>query len=576
MDERQELMMLRRLAELEAKAKRAAAAQTPALNPAEGGSTLKVGPFDTGIQLGEAATNTFAGVASGFAGVGDTIINAVGNLAEGNLPSAEQFRLPGAPAEQYSNAERSASLRQFNDDHKDSTAFTVGQIGGNILATAPVGGVLGAGVKALAPGATGLANALTTGGMRAGATPGVGNMLTRIAGGAGTGAAAAGLINPDDIGAGALIGGAMPAVVAGAGKLGHAIGRNLPAAEVPSSLRESVQAARQAGYVIPPSQAKPTAVNRLLEGFSGKITTAQNASAKNQPITNELVKRAIGAEELSPAALAKIRSSANAAYDELGRFGAFQVDDAFRESLGKAGAISAQMRRDFPELVNAEVDQLVEGLSSRGQFDAQSAIEAIKQFRYSGSANKAAQDPAKKALGSAQMKIAGALEDLIDRNLQATGDQGLLANYRSARQTLAKVYDVERALNTASGNVDAKKLGDLLKKGRPLTGELRQVAEFASQFPKAVQMTERMGSLPQVSPLDFGALGAMSAATSNPLLMAGVLARPAARSLVLSNAVQNRLATPAGTSGNRLLELLGNPAAAQLAYRSAPAIAVDR
>src|SRR5690606_24838065 len=143
------------------------------------------------------------------------------------------------------------------------------------------------------------------------------------------------------------------------------------------------------------------------------------------------------------------------------------------------------------------------------------------------------------------------LEDLIDRNLQASGQQELLKNYRAARQTLAKVYDVEKALNVASGNVDAKKLGSTLAKGRPMTGELKQIAEFANQFPKAAQMTDRLVSMPHVVPRDLGALGALSAATSNPLMLAGVLARPAARSLVLSGPVQNRLAAQGG--GNRFL-----------------------
>lgn len=482
----------------------------------------------------------------------------------------------------------------------DSWMYKGGKLGGEIAGTAGTGNLLVGGLKAaplvakyaprlavggladtpLATAAPSLLRAIQTGGMSTGATTtgikaGAQNMLTRIAGGGITGTAAAGLIDPSEAWKGGVAGAALPPALAGAGKVGHAIGQRFATTKVAESLRAFVEAARNAGYVIPPTQAKPTMVNKVLEGFAGKLTTAQNASAKNQAVTNNLVKKAIGAKDLTPEALAEVRSAANSAYDELGQVGIFQADDAFRESVKKAGAASSQMRKDFPELVNKEVDDLVEGLSSRAEFDSQSAIEAIKQFRFSGSANKASLDPAKKALGKAQMKIAGALEDLIDRNLQANGAQDLLTNYRAARQTLAKVYDVEKALNTASGNIDARKLGTLLAKGRPLTGELKTVAEFANRFPKAAQLTERMGSLPQVSPLDFGALGTMSALTSNPLLMAGVLARPAARSLVLSNAVQNRLATQPAAQ-NRLMELLANPAAEQLLYRSAPAVAASR
>lgn len=561
--------------------------------PAEGGASVPAsskpekGLIDSAIDyakkdiaaIPQRAGNLVAGLVRGAGSIGSTILYPVDkatDLIKGDRGPNVTGLVTGKQPLSRNEERRLAideGLKSLGAD-PSSTSYQVGKIGAEVAGTAGVGGVLANGARAVGA-APSIVNALATSGMRAGTTPGAANMLTRMAGGGITGGASAGLVNPADTGAGAAIGAALPPALAGVGKVGAAIGQRLASPQVPESLRQSVAAAREAGYVIPPSQAKPTATNRLLEGFAGKITTAQNASAKNQPITNELAKRAIGAEELSPEALSKVRSAANAAYDELGKVGAFKVDDAFRQSLQKAGAVGSQMKKDFPELVNSEVESLVEGLSSRGEFDAQSAIEAIKQFRYNGSANKAAQDPAKKALGGAQMKIAGALEDLIDRNLQASGSQDLLSNYRAARQTLAKVYDVEKALNTASGNVDAAKLGSLLKKGRPLTGELRNIAEFANQFPKAAQLTERMGSLPQVSPLDFGALGAMSAATSNPLLMAGVLARPAARSAVLSNAVQNRLAT-APTGSNRLMELLASPEAQQQIYRSAPVLMSSR
>jgi len=519
-------------------------------------------------DLKQGAGNLAAGVIRGAGSIGATILAPVDMVSDA---------MDGKGLSLQANRERRAKMDaglQSMGAEPSSLMYQGGKLAGEIAGTAGAGGVLGNAVRAVAPAAAPFANALATGGFKAGTTPGVVNMLTRMAGGGVTGAVSAGMINPEDAWKGGAIGAALPPALSVAGKVGGAIGQKISGPAVSDSVRDAVIAARQAGYVIPPSQAKPTLVNRMLEGFSGKITTAQNASAKNQSVTNELAKKAIGAADLTPEGIAAVRSAANASYDDLARVGAFQSDDAFRVALSKVGAASDRMKADFPELVNSEVESLVSGLSGRGQFDSQSIIEAIKQFRFNGSANKIAQDPAKKALGGAQMKIAGALEDLVDRNLQKTGEQALLTSYRDARQTLAKVYDIERALNTTSGNVDAGKIAGLLKKGRPLTGELRDIGQFAGQFPKAAQVTEKMGSLPQVSPLDFGALGTMSALTSNPLLMAGVLARPAARSLVLSGAVQNRLAGQPGQ--NALLNLLGDPASEQMLYRSAPALATSR
>lgn len=519
-------------------------------------------------NIAQGAGNLAAGLVRGAGSIGATLL-APYDMAKDALA--------GKGLSLESNRER----RQGIDDglqtmgaQPDSALYKGGKVVSEVAGTLGVGGALANGVRAVAPGASAFTNALATSGMRAGEGGGAINMLTRAAGGAVAGGAASGLINPDMAGGGAVVGALLPPAITGIGKVGSSIARTINGPEVPASIQNAVSAARDVGYVIPPSQAKPTLANRALEGFSGKITTAQNASARNQPITNELAKKAIGASELSPEGLAQVRTQANKAYDALGQSAPFKADEAFTAALDRAGSNSAALRKNFPELQNAEIDSLIDGLKSRGEFEAQPTIEAIKRFRSDASANKVSMDPAKKALGKAQSNIANSLEDLIERNLQVSGDSALLDGYRAARQTLAKTYDVEKALNPASGNVDANALAKALKKGRPLNEELKTIAEFASQFPKANQTIERMGSLPQSSPLDWAAAGAMSAATSNPLLMAGVIARPAARAAVLSAPVQNALARPV-TQG-RIGNALSNPAAAQLLYRAAPPQSASR
>lgn len=491
------------------------------------------------------------GFASGMADVGNTIINA-GTKAAADFP--DELRLNPQAQSEAQNVDRQAGLQSYNTENA-SPGFTGGRIAGNIAATAPVGSVAGAGVAAA--GLPRLGSAIASGGMTTGAkvapglAAGAADMGIRMAGGAAAGGMTAGLVDPASASAGATIGAALPPVVKGLGAAGSAVGRTLRGPEVPPNVLAAAAQGREAGYVIPPTQARPTLTNRLLEGFSGKITTAQNASARNQGVTNELAKKAINAPELTPEGLSAVRAQANQAYDVLGKSAPFQADDAFRSTLEKVGASSKQLKADFPELVNKDVDSLVEGLAGRAEFDAQSTIEAIKRLRASSSANKISMDPEKKALGQVQSKVSAALEDLVERNLQGQGNTQALDAYRAARQTLAKTYDIEKALNPASGNVDANKLAQLLKKGRPLTGELKTIAEFSSTFPKATQTVEKMGSLPQTSPLDWAAMGIGSAATGNPLMMAGVLARPAARAATLSPMVQNKLAQ----QPNRLMQI---------------------
>jgi hypothetical protein len=87
-----------------------------------------------------------------------------------------------------------------------------------------------------------------------------------------------------------------------------------------------------------------------------------------------------------------------------------------------------------------------------------------------------------------------------------------------------------------------------LRKGKPLSGELKQVAEFADRYPKSSQTPEAMGSLPGLSAVDWitgSSLGTLGAVTSGgpvgAMLAAMPLARPAARKLVTSNYMQNNL-----------------------------------
>lgn len=105
----------------------------------------------------------------------------------------------------------------------ESLAFQTGKIGAEVAGTLPVGGVLGGLVSKVAPGAAGLAQALRTGGA-------IGpNLATRAAGGAATGAAAAGLVDPSEIETGAAIGAGLPVAGRAISAIAPALRRGLGA-----------------------------------------------------------------------------------------------------------------------------------------------------------------------------------------------------------------------------------------------------------------------------------------------------------------------------------------------------------
>lgn len=527
-------------------------------------------------SIGQGAGNLAAGALRGAGSIGATLLSPLDAAA----------RAVGVENSFIGRSDRRQAMDsglQAAGAEPDSWMYQGGKLASEIAGTAGVGGVLANGARAVGASPA-LIQSLATSGMRAGG-PGTGtaaNFALRTLGGGASGAAAAGLVNPEDVGTGALIGGALPGAMLGAGKAGKAIGGMLSGPQAPAALQAQIAAARGAGYVIPPTQAKPSLVNRALEGFSGKITTAQNASARNQGVTNQLAAKAVGLDPSQPItkeSLKAVRDGAGEAYEALKGRGSFVVDDEYLRTVAGLGNKNALIAEAFPGIRGGgmhgdPVDGLVKSMTPTGEnLSAEATVEAIKQLRFQAKGNmKNFQDPVKLELGRAQSNASEALESLIERNLANSENPELLGRFKDARQLIAKTRTIEDALNGASGNVDASKLAQALKKGRPLSGDLRAVAQFASSFPKAAQTVEKMGSLPGISPLDFGALGTMSAATANPMLMAGVLARPAARALTLSNAVQNRLLP--GAPGY-LEKLLQNQQLQQLMYRAAPVAGGD-
>jgi hypothetical protein len=350
--------------------------------------------------------------------------------------------------------------------------------------------------------------------------------------------------------------------------VGTALGGAVPAvASIPSLLRgqgpspqmvQSIQQSRNLGYVIPPTQANPSMLNRVMEGVAGKISTAQNASARNQEITNKLAAKSLGLAEdtaITPQVLADLRTTAGNAYTNLGLAGQVITDKSYINALDDIAKPFVIAAKGFPDAPPSPVLNLVQSLKSPS-FDATAAIEKVKQLR------TAADDAFRSGntdIARASKSAATAIENALESHLSKTGQGDLLSKFRDARQLIAKTYTIEKAANTKTGTIDAKKLATQLQRGKPLSGELKSIAEFSQSFPKASQTPETMGSLTQLNPLDYfaGLVGGVS--TGGPGA-AAILARPAMRAAALSNPVQNRLipstATPYLTDNQRNLARL--------------------
>lgn len=356
---------------------------------------------------------------------------------------------------------------------------------------------------------------------------------------AGKGLGAAGsLVGPKIEAALTSIGEALPGVAATVLPLkGMRDAARAPKVALPAESPKQAAAikAQDAGYVLPPSEANPTAKNKAMTGYGGKTATQQEASVKNQEITNTKAKKELGLPE----------------DDTLGP----DAYEAFRKTQGKAYATAAGLGElDVTgSKLPAEVKTTRTGSSAMsGVRDVVDAAELVRAWKVLNADARAAYEsnsrqPHPDMLARADKANAEAkhVDRLIAKVAKKNGTPELYDELRAARQNIAKSYALEKITNPATGNVDAQALGRDLKRGKFMTGGLKTIGEFAAAFPKAAQMPEKIGATPGISPLDVatgGIEGATALAAGKPGLAAGaigtVLGRPLARAYGLSEGYQ--------------------------------------
>lgn len=379
-------------------------------------------------------------------------------------------------------------------------AGMAGNVAGNIAAFAPL---------ALVPGANTVAGAGAIGGITGAFQPTdtTKERLTNMMVGAGLGA------------------GTQYAGSTGAQKLGEwGAGRESAAAarQSQNSVRDkTLRDAMAEGYVVPPSAVNPSNTNKVLESVAGKAAVGQEASMRNQVVTDRLARAAAGLPENAPItenALAGVRKQAAQPYRDV-------------------AALSPQAATD---------------------------LEALKEARHSATAYykhyERSADPASLAQAKQFSQTAEQLEQSIEQQAQQANRPELVGMLRDARRQIARTYTVERGLNVGAGSVDARSIGRSLDRGAPLTDELSTIGRFAEAFGPYAREASSVPTpgVSKVAALSSALLGGGGAALGGPLGATAAalpfVAPPAARSMVLSRSYQNAMAKPdysvgAGTRG---------------------------
>ena len=502
-------------------------------NPSEGGSSLKIGNLDTGIPLNQGTTRFLSGAGKAFSDAGRGYKQIVTGLEEKVVPQpilsgirAARAAIGFDPRGSQALASEQQNYKQLDQPLMQTGGGKVGNIGTNVAMTLPTlaipgintytgAALLGGGLGALQPTES--------------AELGNSERLKNI--GTGTAFSVAGKYVGNKL-ANAL----MNRAASKSAEVATKQAQNAPK-------QAALEAAQEAGYVVPPAQVNPTLINRATNWLGGKAATEKLASMKHGDVTDSLLRKAAGLSEdtpLVPEALKPLKEAAGKGYEALRQAGSMKTDPEFTSALADITKKYQGASKDFPELAKGGVaDEIAKAVESvkKNNFSADAAVDAVKILR--DNADTAFRQ-GNRTLAKAYGQISKSLEDVMERNLEKNGMEGLLQNFRASREQFAKIFSVEKALNSRSGA--AQELAAQLAKGKPLTGELKTVAEFAKYFPNLVQKPEKLGALAGTGYADTLASALLAAGTGHPAYMAGVVARPAIRALMLSKGGQSLLA----------------------------------
>lgn len=353
--------------------------------------------------------------------------------------------------------------------------------------------------------------------------------------GATLGGAAIGSLSPtdnDNVALGKLenaaIGAGAGAVGVGVGKaVGGAVSNARQAANTlkrQNATRDATQlASQEAGYVLPPSYAGGGTLSRLAEGVSGKYKTNQAAQILNQRNTNNLARQFLGmpeGEAFSESAIQRLKDVNNVAYRDVAALPSTVTGQQTTRSLGTGATSTTPIAQTGDEVLNALKD---------ARFNSKLNWQ---HFNRTG-------DPEAYAKATALDAQAATLENTLETIAQKNGSPDLVKSLQESRRNLAKIHTIDRAMNDATGDVDAKALAKVLEKGGMLSDEAEQIARFAQAY-KDVAGVPKSGDANPFTVLDYAS--ALLGYGVSPAALALPVARVGSRAAILSPAAQKAMA----------------------------------
>jgi hypothetical protein len=327
---------------------------------------------------------------------------------------------------------------QFEQQYGGLAGAEVGRVGGQIVGTLPVGGVIAAPIKKAAQMAPSLAKFLTplattieSAGFQTGLKPGVANVATKGVGGAVVGGASAAAVNPEDTEMGAAIGAVVPTVVAPL--IGKAVNYGRKIADLKSATyldavegkgRDIINALRDKGAIIVPGSA-PTAGQVAAPVGGAKFSALQQELSELPGVATEY---AGAAAQTNQARLAQ----------------EMRAQQRFQNVAGK---LQAKIDRN---LVDVSPSEIGDALSAAANAERQSVKANVTEPAYKAAFN---------AAGDAKIDISNVIADaerILDRKLSSFATETAPDTVRKLRGFMPAVPEAEAVSIGKAGFKTAK------------------------------------------------------------------------------------------------------------------------
>jgi len=277
-----------------------------------------------------------------------------------------------------------------------------------------------------------------------------------------------------------------------------------------------------------PLDTNPTVGNKTVGVLTGREAVDNAAIKANTTQWGNNAKADMGLHKDVPLTSVKpfqaIRARASAPYKEISKIERLVDDGAVEAKINSIEIPDLISDPNASRVVNSMVGRAIDKI--KNGMSGSEVLEQIKQLRadadntVSAKAKGVKVDPSDTAKANASLKVASALEDLIDANVPANNPQ-LIKQLKKARYEIKKSYDYQNAVDLDTGLLDPSKLPETME---GIGGTMRKIAAN-------VPATSKVSTAPIVSALNQitrtglpAALGAMAGQATGIGALEGAIA----------------------------------------------------